>query len=109
VKEIKKLLQQRDNLPAGAFAATEDDDLLPAEWDRQAWDDEQLLIRRLLRHMLKRKSDTISKVTAAVWDKDYVNPGTISTALTRANHFLRKMRDRRTLTMPRGEGIIHLA
>jgi hypothetical protein len=78
------------------------DEELPPGWDPDAWEELQSLPRRLLRHMLQRKSDAVTNVAEAVWGKDGVKSGTISTAISRANTFLVKQRDRRVLSMRDG-------
>jgi hypothetical protein len=92
LKENLESLPTQNASRAGASDATADDDLLPPQWDRQAFESEQPLIRRLLRHMLSRKSDTVTNAIAVVWRTENVSDGAIHTALYRANNFLDRMR-----------------
>jgi hypothetical protein len=95
---------------AGATREDIDDDRLPPEWDRQAWEELQGQTRRLLRYMQGREREELAKLVDEVWGTDQVKQGTIRTAVSRANKFLQKQRgERRTLEIPRREGIIRWA
>jgi hypothetical protein len=105
VVETPALLKPREGKTA-VEPGNGDDDLLPPEWDRTAWEELQPLPRRLLKHMLGRESDAISNVAEAVWGTGRVRDRTINTAVCRANDFLQKQGYSRVLTKPRYEGVV---
>lgn len=87
---------------------------LPAEvqpdtpWDQDALDEQQPLIRRLLRYMVNRDRAHLSDLCPLVWETDYtnVNDGSIRNALSKANAFLGTQGEVKTLTKIRDEPMI---
>src|SRR5262249_8338265 len=56
-----------------------DDGMEPQEWDGWSWEEQGLeaRTRRLLGHMLGRKSDTIDNLTRTIWGTDEVILGAV--------------------------------
>jgi hypothetical protein len=83
------------------FPEAEEDDL-PPSWDRDAWEEEQTLTKRLLKHMLGRQKETMTDLAQEVWGSDSVTDNNIGVAVNRANQFLISQGHNRTLHRCKG-------
>ena len=72
------------------------------------WELLEPLIRRLLRHMHGRKQADLADLCHLVWEKDSecVTTNAVNTAVSKANHFLKKRQSTQWLEKVRGETII---
>jgi hypothetical protein len=75
------------------------------------WDMLEPLVRRLLHFMRGRERADLAALCPVVWGRDYadVSGAALSTAVSKANAFLRRRESRRVLEKPRGEACLRWA
>jgi hypothetical protein len=103
-----------DAAPLTAAAAVEPDAQSAAvPWEGDDWDDLEPLVKRLLTYMHGRERGVLEDLCRRVWGKDRgdrgVTESALSTALSKANAFLRVRESRRVLEKPRGEAFVRWA
>jgi hypothetical protein len=84
---------------------------VPPEWEGDDWEELDRLVRRLLCFMHGRGEADLQEVCLAVWGDDCadVSESARSTAISKANNFLRKRQSSRQLRQVRRENLLRWA
>jgi hypothetical protein len=97
-------LTAADTPPAVSTATVEEKEI---PWESNpAWEDLALQQKRVLRFMHGKESVSIEDFAREVWGDANRKDGTIRTALSRTNQFLRLVGERRILAILRGEPVV---
>jgi hypothetical protein len=98
-----------DGAEAGSAGAHREEQALgdrtTASWEGDDYDELEPLVRRLLAYMSQRERGDLADLSHHVWGRDYadLSESARATAMSKANHFLRRRQSPRLLAKVPGE------